>query len=61
MLTPAAQRLAALRAALAALRIQQDEPELRLFHRLLDNWSGIGLIAVGMTPPGAALVPGPRR
>jgi hypothetical protein len=44
----AAQRAANLRCALAALRIKQDEPELRLLHRLLDTWRGIGLIVVGM-------------
>jgi hypothetical protein len=48
-------RLATLRAALVALRIQQDEPELRLVHRLLDNWSGIGLLAVGMHRQGLRL------
>jgi hypothetical protein len=41
------RRLTALRAALVALRIKQDEPELRLVHQLLDNWNGIGLISVG--------------
>ena len=49
------RRLANLRAALVALRIQQDEPELRLVHRLLDNWSGVGLIAVGMHRQGLRL------
>jgi hypothetical protein len=46
------QRLGALRTALVALRIKQDEPELRLVHRLLDNWNGIGLISVGMRRQG---------
>jgi hypothetical protein len=50
-----AQRGANLRAALVALRIKQDEPELRLVHRLLDNWSGIGLLAVGMHRQGLRL------
>jgi hypothetical protein len=35
-------RLANLRCALIALRIKQDEPELRRVHQLLDNWNGIG-------------------
>jgi hypothetical protein len=52
---PDDQRRATLRAALVALRIQQDEPELRLVHRLLDNWSGIGLLAVGMHRQGLRL------
>jgi hypothetical protein len=38
-----------------ALRIKQDEPELRLVHRLFDNWSGIGLLAVGMHRQGLRL------
>jgi len=36
-------------AALAALRVKQDEPELVAVHRWLDNWKGIGLIAAGWT------------
>ena len=42
------QRLANPRCALAALRVKQEEPELQLLHRLLDTWSDIGLLAVGM-------------
>jgi hypothetical protein len=38
-----------LRAALAAVLVKADAPELRLMHEWLDSWSGIGLIAVGMT------------
>jgi hypothetical protein len=45
-------RLSNLRCALIALRIQQDEPELKLMHKLLDNWNGIGLISVGMQRQG---------
>jgi hypothetical protein len=41
-----------LRAALAAVLVKADEPELRLVHRLLDSWSGIGLIVVGMAHQG---------
>ena len=28
--------------------LRADEPELRLAHRWLDNWSGIGRVTVGM-------------
>jgi hypothetical protein len=31
-----------LRAALAAVLVKADAPELRLVHRWLDSWSGIG-------------------
>ena len=37
-----------LRAALAAVLVPENAPELRLMHEWLDNWSGIGLIVVGM-------------
>jgi hypothetical protein len=37
-----------LRAALAAVLVRDNAPELRLMHEWLDNWSGIGLIVVGM-------------
>jgi hypothetical protein len=37
-----------LRAALAALLLKADAPELRLMHRCLDSWSGVGLVAVGI-------------
>jgi hypothetical protein len=47
------RRRALLVAALAALRVRNvDAPELRLVHRLLDSWSGIGLIVVGMAHQG---------
>jgi hypothetical protein len=46
------RRLTTLRTALVALRIKQDEPELKLVHQLLDNWNGIGLISVGMRRQG---------
>ena len=38
-----------LRAALAAVLVKAEAPELRLMHEWLDSWSGIGLIVVGMT------------
>jgi hypothetical protein len=41
-----------LRAALAAVLVDADEPELKLAHELLDSWSGIGLIIAGMTHQG---------
>jgi hypothetical protein len=37
-----------LRAALAAVLVKAEAPELRLMHELLDSWSGISLIVVGM-------------
>jgi hypothetical protein len=37
-----------LRAALAAVLVKADAPELRLVHDWLDTWSGLGLIVVGM-------------
>jgi hypothetical protein len=44
-LTPAVGRL---RAALAAVLVQAEAPELALVHRWLDNWRGVGLLAVGL-------------
>jgi hypothetical protein len=38
-----------LRAALAAVLVRDNAPELRLVRAWLNNWSGIGLIVVGMT------------
>ena len=43
--TSAASRL---RDALAALLIKAETPELMLVHRWLDNWHGVGLLAVGL-------------
>src|SRR5262245_30478635 len=37
-----------LRAALAAVLVKADAPELRLVRAWLNNWSGLGLIVVGM-------------
>jgi hypothetical protein len=44
-----------LRAALGFLRLPPTEPELRLVHRWLDNWSGLGLVVAGMTRQGFQL------
>jgi hypothetical protein len=44
-LTPTVSRL---RAALAAVLVQAEAPELALVHRWLDNWHGVGLLAVGL-------------
>jgi hypothetical protein len=41
-----------LRAALAAVLVRDNAPELQLMRELLDNWSGIGLIVAGMTHQG---------
>jgi hypothetical protein len=41
-----------LRAALAAVLVHADAPELRLVHRWLDSWSGIGLVVDGMSRQG---------
>jgi hypothetical protein len=42
------RRLATLRAALGFLRLPPHVPELRLLHRWLDSWTGLGLITVGI-------------
>jgi hypothetical protein len=41
-----------LRAALAAVLVKADAPELRLMREWLDSWAGIGRIIVGMTHQG---------
>jgi hypothetical protein len=41
-----------LRAALAAVLVRDNAPELRLMHEWLDTWSGLGLIVAGMTHQG---------
>jgi hypothetical protein len=38
------RRLATLRAALGFLQLPPRAPELRLLHRWLDTWTGLGLI-----------------
>jgi hypothetical protein len=42
-------------AALGFLQLPPRAPELRLLHRWLDTWNGIGLIAVGMHRQGLRL------
>jgi hypothetical protein len=42
------RRLANLRAALGFLQLAPRAPELRLLHRWLDTWAGLGLITVGV-------------
>ena len=37
-----------LRGALAFLQLPPRAPEMKLLHRWLDSWTGIGLIAVGL-------------
>jgi hypothetical protein len=41
-----------LRAALAAVLVPDNAPELRLVRAWLDSWSGVGLIVVGMAHQG---------
>jgi hypothetical protein len=41
-----------LRAALAAVLVRDNAPEVWLVREWLDNWSGIGLIIAGMTHQG---------
>jgi hypothetical protein len=41
-----------LRAALAAVLLRDNAPELRLVHNWLDSWSEIGLIVVGVSHQG---------
>ncbi len=37
-----------LRAALAAVLVQDDAPDLALVREWLDSWRGVGLLAVGL-------------
>jgi len=46
------ERAWVLRAALGFLAVEPREPELRLLHRCLDNWRGIGDIVAGMARQG---------
>jgi hypothetical protein len=48
-------RLRNLRAALGFLRLPPIEPALKLLHRWLDNWTGVGLITVGVERQGLRL------
>jgi hypothetical protein len=49
------RRRANLTAALGFLRLAPTESELRLLHRWLDTWSGVGLITVGVERLGPRL------
>jgi hypothetical protein len=49
------RRHANLRAALGFLQLAPRAPELRLLHRWLDTWTGVGLIAVGVERQGLLL------
>jgi len=44
-----------MRAALAAVLVCAEAPELRLIHDWLDTWSGLGLIVVGMSHQGCTV------
>jgi hypothetical protein len=46
------RRLALLRAALGFLQLPPRAPELRLLHRWLDTWTGLGLVVVGVERQG---------
>jgi hypothetical protein len=46
------RRLANLRAALGFLHLAPRAPELRLLHRWLDTWTGLGLMVVGVERQG---------
>jgi hypothetical protein len=45
---PDDSRRASLTAALGFVQLPPREPELRLLHRWLDAWTGVGLITVGV-------------
>jgi hypothetical protein len=51
-LPPDKHREAALRAALGFLQLPPRSPELRLLHRWLDTWTGLGLVVVGVERQG---------
>ena len=48
-------RRPALIATLGFLQVPPTEPELQLLHRWLDNWTGVGLITVGVERRGMRL------
>ena len=45
-------RITNLRAALGFLQLPPRVPELRLLHRWLDTWTGLGLVVVGVERQG---------
>jgi hypothetical protein len=47
------RRLASLRAALGFLQLEPRAPELRLLHRWLDTWTGLGLVVAGVERRGS--------
>jgi hypothetical protein len=49
------QRRKHLVAALGFLQLKPIEPELRMLHRWLDSWTGVGLITVGVERQGLRL------
>jgi hypothetical protein len=49
------RRLVTLRAALGFLQLAPRASELRLLHRWLDSWTGLGLITVGVERLGPRL------
>jgi hypothetical protein len=49
------QRRRNLDAALGFLQLPPRAPELRLLHRWLDTWTGVGVIAVGVERQGLLL------
>jgi hypothetical protein len=49
------RRLPNLRAALRFLRLPPRAQELRLLHRWLDTWTGVGLFTVGVERQGLRL------
>ena len=55
MAAPPDRRLPTRRAALGFPRLPPRAPELRLLHRWLDSWTGLGLITVGVERQGFRL------
>lgn len=55
MIASLSERRASLVAALGFARLEPRARELRLIHSWLSNWSGLGLVAVGMERQGYRL------